>query len=298
METFAVAPSGHEPARELVDDDDLAVLDDVVHVAGEELMGLERLVDVVEEIDVLRVVEVLDVEDPLEFRDAVLGKVGAAGLFVYHEILLTLELRYQLVDLVVLVRRFLGGAGDDERRPRLVDEDTVHLVDDGVIELALDTVFQVVVHVVAEVVETELIVRPVGDVASIGVPAGRIVEVVDDDTHGKAQKLIHRTHPLGVPFRQVIVDGDHVDAEAGQGVEVDGQGGDEGFPFARCHLGDPALVQHDPADELDVEMAHSQGAPGRFAGDGKSFGQKGVEIFAPGEPFPEMRGHGPELIIA
>jgi len=89
-----------------------------------------------------------------------------------------------------------------------------------------------------------------------------------------------------------------MDAETRQGVEVDGQGGDEGLSFACCHLGDPALVQHDAADELDVEMAHSQGAPGRFAGNGEGLGQERVELFAAGEPFPEMRGHGLKLIVA
>ena len=47
VQALAVAPTGHQPAGELVDDDDLALLDDVLVVAVEEELGLERVVEVV-----------------------------------------------------------------------------------------------------------------------------------------------------------------------------------------------------------------------------------------------------------
>jgi hypothetical protein len=61
----------------------------------------------------------------------------------------------------------LGGARDDERRAGLVDENRVDLVDDGEVELALHVVLQAELHVVAQVVEAELVVLPVGDVAAV-----------------------------------------------------------------------------------------------------------------------------------
>ena len=54
-------------------------------------------------------------------------------------------------------------------RAGLVDEDGVDLVDDGVAMAALHHVLERAGHVVAEVVEAELGVRPVGDVAQVGV---------------------------------------------------------------------------------------------------------------------------------
>ena len=64
----ALAPAAplHDPARVLVDDLDLAVLDHVVDVALVERLGLERLAEVVDELDVARVVEVLDPERALD----------------------------------------------------------------------------------------------------------------------------------------------------------------------------------------------------------------------------------------
>ena len=66
VEPVAVAAPRHEPARELVDDDHLAVLDDVVHVPLEEDVGLQGLVDVVEQFDVAGVVEVVDLHELLD----------------------------------------------------------------------------------------------------------------------------------------------------------------------------------------------------------------------------------------
>ena len=58
MQPVRVAPAVHHPAGELVDDDDLAVLDDVVDVAAEHLVRAQRLLRVVDQRDVLDVVEI------------------------------------------------------------------------------------------------------------------------------------------------------------------------------------------------------------------------------------------------
>ena len=57
-----------EPAGELVDDDDLALFDHIVDVLLEEVVGLEGLVEVVQERGVLDVVEVVDVRAFFGFR--------------------------------------------------------------------------------------------------------------------------------------------------------------------------------------------------------------------------------------
>ena len=57
VQAVAPATSRHQPSGELVDDDDLAVLDHVVHVVLEERVGAQRLVDVVEQRHVRRIVE-------------------------------------------------------------------------------------------------------------------------------------------------------------------------------------------------------------------------------------------------
>ena len=98
-----------------------------------------------------------------------------------------------------------------------------------------------------------------------------------DDADRQAEAVEDRAHPLRVALGQVVVDGDDMDAAAGHGVERRGQRRDEGLALARLHLGDLALVQHDAADQLDVEVAHAQLASADLARRGEDFGQRIVE---------------------
>ena len=106
---------------------------------------------------------------------------------------------------------------------------------------------------------------------------------MDDDADGQAEELVDLAHPLGVAAGEVVVDGDDVDALAGERVEVDGERGDQGLAFAGLHLGDRALVQHHAADQLHVEMALAEGALGGLAHGGEGRDEKVVELGAGGE---------------
>ncbi len=145
---------------------------------------------------------------------------------------------------------------------------------------ALHVLREIELHVVAEVVETELVVGPVGEVGSVGHLPLRVGQVVLDDADRHAQEPVDAAHPLGVAARQVVVDGDDVDALAGERIEIGGQGGDERLAFARLHFCDLAAVEHHAADQLHVEVPHVQRAAARFANDREGFGQQIVEGFA------------------
>ena len=135
---------------------------------------------------------------------------------------------------------------------------------------------------------------------------------MDDDADGEAEEAVDLAHPLGVALGQVVVDGDDVNAVAGERVEIAGKRGDEGFAFAGFHFGDFAGVQHHAADHLHVEVAHADHAPASFADDGEGFGQEVVErgffgggdLFGVGEAVDglgdaglELDGLGAELLV-
>ena len=183
-----------------------------------------------------------------------------------------LQLRDDAIDLVVLVGRLLAGAADDQRGTRFVDQDGVHFVDDAEVVAALHAIVQVELHVVAQVVEAELVVGAVGDVGGVGFAALRVVQVVHDDADRQPQEGVQLAHPLRVALGQVVVDRDHVNAAPGERIQIHRQGGDQRLAFAGLHLGDLALVQHDAADELHVEMPHFQHAPAGLAHHGEGFG--------------------------
>ena len=271
VEPLRPAAAFHDAPRELVDDLDLAVLDDVVDVALVERLRLHRLDQVVDELRVAGVVEVLDPEGALDRVDGRLARRDRLELLVVLVVRVVLdpllalgnELGRDAVEplgdpgeVVVGPSRRLGLARDDQRRSRLVDEDRVHLVDDRVGMARLDGSLEGCGHVVAEVVEAELGVGPVGDVGGVGLFALRERHLVANEGRAHAERFVDGPHPLGVALGQVVVHRHQVDAAPGQGVQVERHGGYERLPLAGLHLGDVAFVEHDRAHDLDVEGPH------------------------------------------
>ena len=272
----------HQPAGELVDDDHLAVgLDHVVAVAAVEVMGLQGVVDQVGPFHVAGRVEALDPGDLLGLADALVVQVAGPLLLLDLEVEVALELAGDPVGLGILPDVVERRPGDDQRRPGLVDQDAVHLVDDRVVELALALILLGRLHVVAEVVEAELVVGAVGDVAAVHLlPLGRF-HLRLDRPDGHSQPAEERAHPLGVAAGQVVVDRDDVHALAVQRVEIGGQGGDQRLALAGDHLGDVAAVQDHPAHELHVEVPHVEEPPARLAAGRERLGQQVVERSPP-----------------
>ena len=208
-----------------------------------------------------------------------------------------LQPRDHAIDLVVEVGGLFGGARDDERRARLVDEDAVHLVHDREVVPALHHRRQLELHVVAQVVEAELVVGAVGDVGAVGHLALLVVQLVLDDADRQAQEAVEPSHPLRVAAGQVVVHGHDVDALAGERIQVGGQRGDQRLALAGLHLRDAAAVQHHAADQLDVEVPHVQHPPAGLAYDGKGLHQQVVHGGALGDPLLELERLGAQPFV-
>ena len=230
VEALRPAPALEDAAGELVDDLDLAVDHGVVDVLLVELLGLQRLLEVVDHVAVLGAVEVVDAEELLGLRDALLGHRHGLVLLVGLEVVVGLpvlrlglerlgllarlhDLR-ELRELVIEVGGLLGLAGDDQRRARLVDEDVVDLVDDPEAVAALGLLLHLDREVVAQVVEAELRVRAVDDVAGVGLLLVDVVLARLEDADGHAEQVVDRLHPERVAAGQVVVHRHEVDALA------------------------------------------------------------------------------------
>jgi hypothetical protein len=252
--------------------------------------------------DVLDVVEVVALQE-LRLGEHGLDVFGAAvaerhrpQLLVLFVVLLV-EARHELVDGAVELGVVLGGARDDERRTRLVDEDAVDLVDDGEVEGPLHHGVHGQLHVVAQIVEAELVVGAIGHVGAVGATALVVVEARDDAAHAEPKEAVDLAHPFGIAPCQVVVDRDHVGALALEGVEVDRQGGDQGLALAGLHLGDLALVQHQAACELDVEMALSEGPFRGLAHRGEGVDEHVVEALPRRQTPAQPIGTGAQLVV-
>ena len=326
VQALRPAPALQDPAGVLVDDLDLAVDHRVVLVALVQRLGLQRLDEVVDEMAVLGPVEVVDAHEPLGLGDALLGDRDGLVLLlelvveVGDELLLGprvhpvgrlagLQLGRQAGELGVQVGGLLGRAGDDQRRPRLVDQDVVDLVDDreavvvrlAVVGLAatavLELLLQALGHVVAQIVEAELGVGAVGDVGGVG--GALLLEGLHVLQHpdGDAEHVVDRLHPHRVAAGQVVVDGDDVHAAAGQRVEHHRERRGQRLALAGLHLGDAAVVQHHAADQLDVEVAHAHRALARLAHQREALVEQIVERLAVARALAQLVGGLPQLLV-
>ena len=260
VQALRPAAALHDAAGELVDDLHLAVHHDVVHVAVEQELRLERLLQVVGQLARRVGVDVVDPQHGLDLLQAALGGVDGLLRLVHVEVHLGDETGHDARELVVRLGRLRAGARDDERGAGLVDEDGVHLVDDGEVVAALHAGLRARDHVVAQVVEAELGVRAVRDLGLVGGDLLVGAHAVLDEAHVHAQEAVDLAHPLAVAAGQVVVHGDDVHVVAVERVQVAGQRGHERLALAGLHLGDLPVVERHAADELHVEVAQAERA--------------------------------------
>jgi hypothetical protein len=88
-----------------------------------------------------------------------------------------------------------------------------------------------------------------------------------------------------------------VHATGRDGVEVGGEGCDEGLALPGLHLGDVAKVECRAAHELHVEVTHAEGAFGCLAHGGEGLRQQVLEGFAVGIPLAEFDGFVLQLLV-
>ena len=305
VQAFVVPTAVHETAGELVHDDDFPILHHVVDVLLHQAPGLHGLVDVVGDGGVFGIGQVFQAEILLRLGNARGGQRHGAALFVHiivavqivmDRLVLSLgedlsaQTGHEEIGHFIELAGILALAGDDQGGPGFVDQNGVHLVHDGEGMAPLDQILLVDRHVVPEVVEAQLVVGAVGDVRSVADPALIAVHAGDDQAHTQTHVAVDLAHPFGVTLGQVLVDRDHVDTPARQGVEVAGQNGDQGLAFAGLHFRDAALMEYDAAQNLHRVGLHAQHPPGGLPDGSEGLGQQVVQAFAPGVAVLEFGG--------
>ncbi len=87
-------------------------------------------------------------------------------------------------------------------------------------------------------------------------------------------------------------------ALAGQGIQVDRQGADQGLALAGPHFRDLALVQNDAADQLDIVVAHAEHPNGGLANHGEGFRKQIVEAGSGRQSAAELLGLAAQGLVA
>ena len=242
VQTIAPAAPRHQPPGKLIDDDDFALLHDIVLVTVIQMVGTQRCIEVVHQGDVGRVVKGRTWRNQPHLGKNALrrfvplfGQKDLVAFFIHRKVarlgntftgpgiclaLLALQLGCGLVDGHVHVGVVFRLTADDQGCTSLINQNRVHLVHDGIVQTTLDPVSHLVHHVVTQVIEAILVVRPVRNVGPVGglfILARRLWQV---DAHGKAEKVVEPTHPLRITTGQIVVDGHHVNAATRQCIKV------------------------------------------------------------------------------
>ena len=106
----------------------------------------------------------------------------------------------------------------------------------------LDHVLRDLSHVVAQVVEAELVVRAVGDVAGVHLAALRGSLPHENTPTRHTQEVIHTAHKVRLVLCQVVVNRHDMHTLTGQRAQVRRHRSDQGLTFTGLHFRDLALV--------------------------------------------------------
>ena len=298
VHTLGIAAPRQCAAGVLVNDHDLAVDHHVVLVLLEQFLGLDGVVQKADQRRVGRLVEIVDAQVVLDLFDPGLQHTDGALLLVHLVVGVAFQRAHHLRELGVPAVHIPGSLpGNDQRGTGLVDEDRVDFVDDHEVVVALDQFLFAPRHVVTQVVETELVVRPIRDIGLVLLaPCGRI-HIGHDATGAHPQESEDTAHQVRLVFRQEVIDRDHVHALAGQRVEIGRGRGNQGLTFTGTHFRDISQVQCGATHHLHVEVTHTQHPVCSFTHSGKSFWEQRIQGFPFGIPRPELLGFPAKFLV-
>ncbi len=297
VKAFAIPSSRHKPSGELIHYDYLPVLKHIVYVLFEKIPGLKRLVECMYDAEVLGAVQVVQAGHLLYLFHAFLGYGYSPGFFIYVKIYILLQPGHQAGELLVKFSSAAGDPGDYEGGPGFIDQDAVHLVYYGERVPLLDHVIFAQHHIVPEIIKAELIIGAMDHITQVLLFLISLVHAVLQQSHLQPQKSIDRTHPLAVPFGQVVIYRYHMGAFTHDGIQIYRKGGCKGLSFTGLHLGYLSFEEYCPSHYLDIKMPHIDNAPGSFPDHGKCFRHKVFRTLSVFEPFFKLRRFFRELAV-
>ena len=236
MQTVRVTASRHDTSGKLIDDHNLIILYDVILITEHQIVRTQCKIHIVLDLKVLWIRKVGDVEEPLYLLDTLLSQVNDLIFFIDDKIsclrdLLAHERRHlcnfaarlaafqlsckDITDFIQL-RRLAALTGNNQRCTRLIDQNRVDLIDNCVGKLSLYQLFLVDNHVVTQIIESQLIVRYIGDIARVLFSSFVIVHGVQYASNGKSEEFVYLSHPGCVTVCQIVVDRNDMHALSGQ----------------------------------------------------------------------------------
>ena len=197
VHSVVVATTWKNAPSVLVNNQDLSPVDDVIAIAVEELLCADCIVQETNKRGVCSLVEVVDPKLIFNLIDAGFQDTDSLLLFVDFIVLVAHQDIGDARELgVPAVHIARGRARNDQGGTRLVDQNRVDLIDDHKVVSTLDHVFGALRHVVAQVVETEFVIRSVGDICVVLLTAFGWLLPNQHTAHGHSQEVVDARHEI------------------------------------------------------------------------------------------------------
>ena len=242
------------------------------------------------QLQIFRIIEVFYMQQLFHLCHTRFGRRYGLLLFIDGIVFFFFQLRNEFGDGVVCIGRFLPRTGNNQRCAGFIDQNGVDFIDQAVVQRTLNHLVKRGDHIVTQVVETEFIVRPVGDIGIVRDFSLVEIQIMNDEADGETQEFIYLSHPFAVSFRQIIIDGNDMDALAIQCIQIDWCRSDQRLAFAGTHLGNVSTMQNNTTDQLGIEVTHPQHAARGFTNDRKSLRQDIIQCLTLGKTRFEFIG--------
>ena len=158
----------------------------VVLVQFEQFLGFNRIVQKPNQRGVSYLVKIVNSQVILYLVDTGLQNTNRAFLFINLVVLAAIQGQHHLREILVpVVDIALGGTRNNQGSTSLVNQNRVNLVDDDVVVTTLYQVLNPLRHIVTQIVETELVICPIGNIAVVLLAPLRRIHLSQDNTRGQ-----------------------------------------------------------------------------------------------------------------
>ena len=158
----------------------------------------------------------------------------------------------------ILSRRgALRRSGNNQRRTRLVNQNTVHFVNNGKGVSALHHLRGVSRHtVVTQIVKAEFTIGAISDITGILCAAFGGRHRILNAPNRQSQVGKQMPHELRIAPGQIIIDRYQMCRSARKCIQIERERRHQRLTLTGLHFGDFTLMQHDAADQLHIKRQH------------------------------------------
>ncbi len=154
-------------------------------------MGTQCQNDIMLDLQIFRICQIIDLEELFNLFHTFCSQIDQLILFIndeitvfflldtHHDIQLgllflvftTLKLACQDIACLIQLCRLAALPGNDQRCTRFIDQNRIDLIDDRIMQITKYKLFLINNHVVTQIIESEFIIRDIGDIAVVSCPS-------------------------------------------------------------------------------------------------------------------------------